>query len=104
MSSWTMHRNPVVFPDPDVFDPSRWMSGDVRAREKCLVTFSRGSRMCIGQNLAMCELHVTLGNLFRKFERLQAVDISDGDRTYVDYFTAFHPKGARGFRVVEGKA
>ncbi|KAK0735927.1 cytochrome P450 [Schizothecium vesticola] len=82
MSSWTMHRNPDAFPNPDVFDPTRWTTGDVRAREKCLVTFGRGSRACIGQNLAMCELY-------------------DSDRTFVDYFTAFHPKDAKGFKVVE---
>ncbi|KAK0720967.1 cytochrome P450 [Lasiosphaeris hirsuta] len=103
MSSWMMHRNPDAFPDPDIFDPTRWTNPDtVRAREKCLVAFSRGSRACIGQNLALVELYVTLGTLFRGFETLKALDIGPEDMTYVDYFSAFHPKGSRGFSVVAG--
>jgi len=51
---------------------------------KCLVHFSRGSSSCIGQNLAMCELYVTLGTLFRRFGELAARDV--GELAYVDYF------------------
>ncbi|KAL5319155.1 hypothetical protein ACEPPN_012204 [Leptodophora sp. 'Broadleaf-Isolate-01'] len=103
MSSWIMHRNQDTFPSPDTFDPTRWMDPDqavVRAREKRLVPFSRGSRACIGQNLALCELYVTLGTLFRRFDDLAAFDVGPEDMTYVDYFTAFHPKGSRAFKVV----
>jgi len=97
-----MHRNEEAFPSPDTFDPMRWADpSKLRAREKCLVTFSRGSRACIGQNLAMCELYVTLGNLFRRFDKLKPFDIGQEDMSLVDYFTAFHPKGSRGFRVVQ---
>lgn len=99
-----MHRNTEAFPSPDIFDPSRWTRTDpntFRTREKCLVSFSRGSRTCIGQNLALCELYVTLGTLFRRFEDLELFDVGPEDMTYVDYFSAFHPKGARAFRVVE---
>lgn len=110
MSSWTMHRTPSVFPDPDKFDPTRWIASTpaevatVRAREKCLVPFSRGSRTCIGQNLAMCELYVFLGTFFRRFGQLEAFDVGPEDMEYVDYFTAFHPQGSRAFKVVMRKA
>lgn len=100
-----MHRNEEAFPSPDTFDPTRWTNpATVRARERCLVSFSRGSRTCIGQNLALCELYVTLGTLFRRFENLKPFDVGPEDMTYVDYFTAFHPKDARAFRVVTGDA
>ncbi|KAK4445417.1 cytochrome P450 [Podospora aff. communis PSN243] len=101
MSSWMMHRNEEAFPSPDVFDPTRWTNPrTLRAREKCLVGFSRGSRACIGQNLALCELYVTLGTLFRHFDNLEPFEVGTEDMTYVDYFSAFHPKGSRAFRVV----
>ncbi|DAA74422.1 TPA_exp: putative Cytochrome P450 pisatin demethylase [Trichophyton benhamiae CBS 112371] len=49
MSSWTMHRNQDIFPDPDKFDPSRWLDPKVSAElEKYLVAFSKGSRACVG--------------------------------------------------------
>jgi cytochrome P450 len=86
-----LHRNPAVFPNPTVFDPERWVHADPtasKAMAKCLIPFSRGSRGCIGQNLAMCEMYVTLGTLFRRFGDLAAEDV--GELTYVDYFTAYH--------------
>lgn len=49
MSSWTMHRNQDIFPDPDKFDPSRWLDPKVSAElERYLVAFSKGSRACVG--------------------------------------------------------
>ncbi len=96
-----MHRNEVAFPDPEKFDPTRWIGGDaeaVRAREKCFVAFSRGSRMCIGQNLALCELYVTLGTFFHRFDgslRPQYV----GPLTYVDFFNIYHPTDEQKLRV-----
>jgi cytochrome P450 len=49
MSSWMMHRNPKIFPNPDAFLPERWLDPANTAKlEKSLVSFSRGSRQCIG--------------------------------------------------------
>jgi cytochrome P450 len=87
-----MHRNPEAFPQPDVFDPKRWINQPaevLRAREACFVPFSKGSRNCLGQNLAMCELYIALGTMFRRYEGFDAVNI--GPLTYLDYFNIFHP-------------
>lgn len=52
MSSWTMHRNPKVFPDPMKFDPSRWMDpARFWELDHHMVPFSRGSRQCVGMPL-----------------------------------------------------
>ena len=49
MSSWLMHRDPNVFPNPDSFEPARWLDpATVGKLEKNLVAFGRGSRQCIG--------------------------------------------------------
>ncbi|KAJ2907247.1 hypothetical protein MKZ38_006541 [Zalerion maritima] len=102
MSSWMMHRNPDVFPDPDAFDPARWM-GDAQSRavlERNLVSFSKGSRMCLGQNLAMCEMYLTIASVFRRFDDLVSYETTDDDMVYVDCFSAFHPSDAKKFHVV----
>jgi len=65
-----------------------------------LVPFSSGTRGCLGQNLAMCEMYVTLASIFRRFEGLEAYNCSPADMVYVEAFTAFHPRKARSFRVV----
>lgn len=111
MSSYTLHRNPVAFPNPTLFDPTRWLlsssssssssGADLTLRQKCLVPFSRGSRGCIGQNLAMCELYVVLGVFFRRFgfgeARLVTTDV--GELTYKDYFNVYHRREEEKLRV-----
>jgi cytochrome P450 len=49
MSSWTLHRNKDLFPDPMKFDPGRWMDPDkFRVLDHYLVSFSKGTRGCVG--------------------------------------------------------
>ena len=49
MSSWMMHRNPEVFPNPMKFQPERWLDSENYKRlDRHMVPFGRGSRMCVG--------------------------------------------------------
>lgn len=42
--------NPKVFPEPDKFDPYRWIKAAEEGYrlDKYLVAFSKGSRICLG--------------------------------------------------------
>lgn len=106
MSGWMMHRNPDVFPNPDKFNPDRWLNPDpdmVRTRERSLVAFTRGNRACLGMTLAYCELYVTLAMLFRQFDNLVPYEFGVEDLAgYCDAFTATLPKDSRRFKVVAG--
>lgn len=62
------HSDPDIFEDPLVFRPERWLQNDATEMEKNLLSFSRGSRMCPGMNLAYAELYLTLAHLFRRFD------------------------------------
>ncbi len=82
MTSVLIHENPEIYPEPRKFNPERWLlrspdndklSSDAQLHMnthllKYLVTFSRGTRACVGMNLAYAELYLTLANVFRKFE------------------------------------
>jgi cytochrome P450 len=48
-------RDPVTFPDPDVFDPDRKVEGDKRQ-----IAFSLGKHMCLGQFIARAQLQEAL--------------------------------------------
>lgn len=52
---WALHRDEAVFPNPETWDPSRWMGADDKNRspDKYLYAFGHGSRGCVGQQLAM---------------------------------------------------
>ena len=56
-------RDPVRWPDPLRFDPGRHETRDASART--LIPFGLGPRGCIGQHLALAELHAALPALAR---------------------------------------
>ncbi|RHZ61391.1 hypothetical protein CDV55_104001 [Aspergillus turcosus] len=64
-----VHLDSSIFPDPHHFDPARW----VRASEegvnldKFIVAFTKGTRQCLGINLAYAEIYLTLARLVRTF-------------------------------------
>ncbi|KAL8710178.1 MAG: hypothetical protein Q9220_005261 [cf. Caloplaca sp. 1 TL-2023] len=65
MSVCQMHMDPDVYPDPYAFKPERWI-GDIDPRvNRNLVPFVKGSRMCLGLNLAWAEMYIILAVLFR---------------------------------------
>jgi len=101
MSSWMMHRDPKVFPDPDKFEPARWLDPvNARKCEKNLVAFGRGSRICLGLTLAYAEIYCTLGTFFRRFEDLEVYETGPEDLVYDDFLSSHHPPTARKFHVV----
>lgn len=51
MSSKFMHEHPAVFPDPEKFDPGRWISAtpdELAEMNRLNIPFTKGSRSCMG--------------------------------------------------------
>ncbi|OAG05802.1 cytochrome P450 monooxygenase-like protein [Paraphaeosphaeria sporulosa] len=68
-----VHYNAAIFPEPDKFQPERWLeSTDL---DQWLVAFSRGPRMCLGINLAWAELRLGFSHVYRKFELATKIGI-----------------------------
>ncbi|KUI55449.1 hypothetical protein VP1G_02774 [Cytospora mali] len=64
--SYSLHRNPDVFPDPLKFDPDRWVS-PTRDMKDSFMPFGGGSRICIGLHLARLELRLGTARFFRLY-------------------------------------
>lgn len=65
-----MDYNEEIFPNPHEYVPDRWISDDaakIKRLESGFAAFSKGSRGCIGINLAMAEIYLTIGVLIRRF-------------------------------------
>ncbi|KAI9834936.1 MAG: hypothetical protein M1819_002659 [Sarea resinae] len=80
MTSVLMHQNATIFPAPLEFLPERWLDSTERHRlEHYLVPFSKGSRQCLGINLAHAELYLTIHALFTRFPCLQLYETTRAD-------------------------
>jgi len=65
MTSVLLHHNESIFPNSKEFWPERWLENP--RLDKYLVSFSKGSRHCLGINLAYAEMRLCLAGIFRRF-------------------------------------
>jgi cytochrome P450 len=70
-SAYLLHTDPNIYPDPFSFRPERWLENPKLTRH--LFAFGRGSRNCVGMNLATSELYFGLAMLWRRF-RMEIYD------------------------------
>ncbi|PWY72800.1 cytochrome P450 [Aspergillus eucalypticola CBS 122712] len=69
ISTYTMHTSVKAWgPNAREFDPDRWIGPESKGLEQWLCTFSKGARMCLGQNVAPAEITLAYAHIFRNFE------------------------------------
>ena len=74
LSQYLLHHDARFFPDPDRFDPDRWLPERQRARPRfAYFPFGGGNRVCIGESFAWTEGILVLATLARHW-RLQRVE------------------------------
>ncbi|KAI0400710.1 cytochrome P450 [Xylaria palmicola] len=102
MSAYLMHSDPLVYPSPAEFRPERWI-GDVNpAMHRSYVPFCRGSRNCLGMNLAMAEMSLALAVLYRPGgPTVELFETDESDVKQVHDFLIPLPKlSTKGVRVL----
>ncbi|KAL3465634.1 cytochrome P450 [Aspergillus heterothallicus] len=69
-ASYFVHMNPTIFPQPGKFDPDRWIEATAAGERltRYIVSFSKGTRNCIGINLAYAELYLVIARIARQFD------------------------------------
>ena len=68
ISPFLVQRHPAQWPDPERFDPDRFLPEFVAGRNRfAYLPFGLGPRACIGEHLAMVEMHTHVATLARRF-------------------------------------
>jgi cytochrome P450 len=69
MTIYATHRDPSVFPNPEEFQPNRWLDPESRKRmEPYFIPFTTGARGCIGRNISYLEQAVVVASLIHRYE------------------------------------
>ncbi|KAF5973498.1 trichodiene oxygenase [Fusarium bulbicola] len=103
-SSYLIDTNEEHYPDPFKFDPERWIHGKA-GLSRHFVPFCRGSRQCIGMNLAYAELYLTAATIFSRFD-LELIGTTKRDVEIAhDFFVGISPLDSKGVmaRVVKDR-
>ncbi|XP_033217508.1 cytochrome P450 4g15 isoform X1 [Belonocnema kinseyi] len=90
-----LHRQPNIYPNPDVFDPDNFLPEKTANRHYyAFVPFSAGPRSCVGRKYAMLKLKILLSTILRNF-RVQSTVKEADFRLQADIIL----KRAEGFKV-----
>ena len=103
--SWHMHHDESVFPDSFTYRPERWLGNPKgpdqdKNLSRYLTTFGKGTRVCVGTQLAMAEIVLATAVLFRRFE----FELFETDKTDVACYCdevgpGVHPQ-SKGIRII----
>ncbi|TVY53301.1 Cytochrome P450 monooxygenase sdnH [Lachnellula cervina] len=104
MSAYLQHVDPSAYENPFKFDPDRWMGEPSPLLARNYVPFTRGSRNCLGMNLAYAEMYLALAVLFRPGgPNFQLFETDESDIIQVHDFLLPLPRlDSKGMRVTIG--
>ncbi|KAB8235276.1 cytochrome P450 [Aspergillus alliaceus] len=91
ISAYTMHSSEELWgPDARSFNPERWLQPESKNLDQYLCTFSKGARMCIGQNVASAEVTIIMAYIFKNYKLSFPADFKRPEQK--DLFTMGYAK------------
>ncbi|EPS27932.1 hypothetical protein PDE_02876 [Penicillium oxalicum 114-2] len=100
--AYSLHRNPQVYPDPESWQPTRWLKAEntpdeLEERRRWFWAFGSGGRMCVGSNLALQETKLVAAAIYSNF---RTTIVNDQGIEAIDAYTV-HPRGEKLFLKFE---
>ncbi|MEV5776832.1 cytochrome P450 [Streptomyces antimycoticus] len=81
-SLYALHKDPDLYPNPQRFDPQRWLSADAKSLPHWAFSpFGAGSRRCIGDAFSWTEATITLATVLPRWRLRPASGCSPQEAT-----------------------
>lgn len=86
VAPYVLHRNPAIWPNPEGFDPDRFL---LERPKGSYVPFAHGPRLCIGNHFAMMEARLLLVTIAAQVR----LNLQAGTRVGMEALVTLRPRG-----------
>ncbi|ESZ94909.1 hypothetical protein SBOR_4701 [Sclerotinia borealis F-4128] len=93
--AYTIHRDPEIFPEPESFQPERWLASKTDHLKAVSHPFGAGTRTCLGIHLARTEMWLALALFFRQCKGARIAASQSEDGMEMKNFFSISPKGKK---------
>jgi C-22 sterol desaturase len=91
-SVWPATHDPEAYPNPDTFDPDRWITGDAEKQVKNWLVFGTGPHYCLGQTYAQLNLMAMIGKASMELDWVHhPTPISEDIEVFATIFPQVNP-------------
>jgi cytochrome P450 len=98
ISSYAMHHNPELFPEPETFDPGRFTpEREAQIPRYAYLPFGAGPRVCIGNVFALMETRILLACILQRWKLV----LAPGQKVKAEQLFTIRPQG--GLRMIVSK-
>lgn len=90
------HRDPDVWPNPEGFDPSRFIPEESTDRPRCAyIPFTAGRRVCVGNTFALTEAVLLTAMIAQRYH----LDLDPTERVETEPLLVLRPRGCVPMRI-----
>ncbi|KAF3769923.1 cytochrome P450 [Cryphonectria parasitica EP155] len=96
--AYSVHRiDETVFPEPDKFNPERWLADDGKdaVRKRAFFAFANGGRGCVGKHLALAEMKILLRDVYSRYSTVPGQGMRQEMMEMEDTLISARPKAQR---------